>query len=72
METHAGQLLQFDVVKLRWGVQLDNGKKVSLKMGSFLPVDVEVTAGQPPSSTGQEDSGSAKTSTDAGPSLLGK
>ena len=32
-----GHLLKFDTVKLRWGVELENGKKVSLKMGNFVP-----------------------------------
>lgn len=43
-----GHLLEFDAVKMRWGVELSNGKKVSLKMGNFLPVDADVSPCEPP------------------------
>jgi hypothetical protein len=36
-----GQLLEFDAVKLRWGVELENGKKVALKMGNLLPLEMD-------------------------------
>jgi len=35
-----GQLLEFDAVKLRWGVELENGKKVALKMGNLIPSEM--------------------------------
>lgn len=37
-----GHLLEFDSVKLRWGVELPDGKKVLLKMGNLLPVGAAV------------------------------
>ncbi|CAK0827072.1 unnamed protein product, partial [Prorocentrum cordatum] len=37
-----GSLLQFDAAKCRWGVELDNGKKVMLKMGNLVPLNAEV------------------------------
>eukprot|EP00928_Gymnodinium_smaydae_P081240 TRINITY_DN64794_c0_g1_i1.p1 TRINITY_DN64794_c0_g1~~TRINITY_DN64794_c0_g1_i1.p1 ORF type:complete len:598 (-),score=170.63 TRINITY_DN64794_c0_g1_i1:66-1859(-) len=37
-----GKLLEFDQVKLRWGVQLPDGKKVALKMNNLLPISAEV------------------------------
>mmetsp|Transcript_65076 Transcript_65076/g.101622 ORF Transcript_65076/g.101622 Transcript_65076/m.101622 type:complete len:599 (-) Transcript_65076:10-1806(-) len=36
-----GKLLEFDAVKLRWGVELENGKKVALKMGNLIPLEME-------------------------------
>lgn len=60
-----GHLLQFDAAKLRWGVQLSDGKQVSLKMGNFLPVDMTVTPCQPPSSTGVQDATCEKASSDS-------
>mmetsp|Transcript_15459 Transcript_15459/g.27417 ORF Transcript_15459/g.27417 Transcript_15459/m.27417 type:complete len:596 (-) Transcript_15459:74-1861(-) len=33
-----GHLLQFDPAKLRWGVELEGGKQVLLKMGNLIPL----------------------------------
>lgn len=37
-----GHLLEFDATKVRWGVKLENGKQVSLKMGNLLPLSTEL------------------------------
>jgi Ran GTPase-activating protein (RanGAP) involved in mRNA processing and transport len=37
-----GNLLEFDATKVRWGVKLENGKQVSLKMGNLLPLSTEL------------------------------
>ena len=37
-----GNLLQFDATKDRWGVELENGKKVMLRMGNIVPFAAEV------------------------------
>lgn len=37
-----GHLLQFDAVKLRWGVELPDGKKILLKMDNLIPVNADV------------------------------
>lgn len=37
-----GHLLEFDQVKLRWGVELENGKCVALKMGNLIPLATDL------------------------------
>eukprot|EP00746_Dinoflagellata_sp_MGD_P166870 gnl/MRDRNA2_/MRDRNA2_97054_c0_seq1.p1 gnl/MRDRNA2_/MRDRNA2_97054_c0~~gnl/MRDRNA2_/MRDRNA2_97054_c0_seq1.p1 ORF type:complete len:624 (+),score=116.51 gnl/MRDRNA2_/MRDRNA2_97054_c0_seq1:107-1978(+) len=37
-----GHLLEFDAIKVRWGVKLENGRQVSLKMGNLLPLSTEL------------------------------
>mmetsp|Transcript_87940 Transcript_87940/g.247064 ORF Transcript_87940/g.247064 Transcript_87940/m.247064 type:complete len:639 (-) Transcript_87940:131-2047(-) len=34
-----GRALQFDAVKMRWGVELADGKKIALKMGNLIPLE---------------------------------
>jgi len=47
-----GHLLQFDAIKMRWGVELADGKKVSLKMGNLLPLDTHVAPASADAETG--------------------
>eukprot|EP00929_Paragymnodinium_shiwhaense_P118838 TRINITY_DN90734_c0_g1_i1.p1 TRINITY_DN90734_c0_g1~~TRINITY_DN90734_c0_g1_i1.p1 ORF type:complete len:626 (+),score=180.08 TRINITY_DN90734_c0_g1_i1:110-1987(+) len=39
-----GHLLQFDPVKMRWGVELETGKKVALKMANLIPLSQDLEA----------------------------
>mmetsp|Transcript_19112 Transcript_19112/g.42828 ORF Transcript_19112/g.42828 Transcript_19112/m.42828 type:complete len:601 (+) Transcript_19112:75-1877(+) len=37
-----GTLLEFDAAKMRWGVELAGGRRVSLKMGNLLPQGTDI------------------------------
>mmetsp|Transcript_1308 Transcript_1308/g.2215 ORF Transcript_1308/g.2215 Transcript_1308/m.2215 type:complete len:619 (+) Transcript_1308:69-1925(+) len=50
-----GHLLQFDAVKLRWGVELPGGKKILLKMDNLIPVDADVLPATYNKSTGMPE-----------------
>lgn len=67
-----GTLLQFDATKMRWGVELQGGKKISLKMTNLTPLDTQVsdatldTATGAPKPTDASESVEDQTSTGAG------
>lgn len=62
-----GQLLQFDPVKMRWGVELEGGKRISLKMNNFLPVNIEIIPGVGPESA---KAPAAEAATDTAPDVM--
>eukprot|EP00931_Biecheleriopsis_adriatica_P103200 TRINITY_DN78065_c0_g1_i1.p1 TRINITY_DN78065_c0_g1~~TRINITY_DN78065_c0_g1_i1.p1 ORF type:complete len:576 (-),score=118.78 TRINITY_DN78065_c0_g1_i1:41-1744(-) len=47
-----GHLLEFDAAKMRWGVELEGGKRVLLKISNLIPLNSEISAATVDEQTG--------------------
>jgi len=68
-----GTLLSFDAVKMRWGVDLPDGKQIALKMGNLLPISTEISPAAVSASTlpisAEISPAAVSASTDSGPEV---